>query len=63
MIIKVNGTFVDSVTEVGSWDCYHTDEFILLPANNTWNVVIYTPNDVIYDTVYINVEECKLIEI
>ena len=63
MIVKVNGTFVDSVTTLGTWDCYHTDEFILLLAPNSWDVTIYTPNEVIDTSVYIDVEQCKMLEI
>jgi len=62
MVIQVNGTFVDSVTEVGSWDCYHADEFILLKPE-VWEITIFTPTTRIDTLILIKLEHCNMIEI
>jgi len=63
IIVKVNGYFVDSITRISDEDCTHTPEYTILISDNTYELTIYGTG---YDStkhVYINVNDCKLLNI
>jgi len=63
LVVMVNDVVVDTINNVGTFDCAHTTEYVLAETNKTYNVRIYNPT---YDTSYtfrLNNNECELITI
>jgi hypothetical protein len=65
ILVKIDGTAVDSIIKIGYWDCQNTDEYILLPTFQSHEVTMFNSVNqmILKQDVVIEENECKLIEI
>jgi hypothetical protein len=64
IVIKLgtNNT-IDTITEVGNYDCYFTEKYIKLIAPHSYEFRFFGNNYDSTRSIYVQVDECRLYEI